>query len=625
MKNVELTRQLLRQVQKPAQYLGGEWNMVEKGERGPNGQPLIHFAFCFPDIYEVGMSNLALRIIYGLLNAQEDVYCERVFCPMEDMRVYMRQSHLPPFSVESQRSLAAFDIVGFTLQYELSYSTVLDMLALAGIPLWQKDRTDQDPLLVAGGPCVYNSEPVADFFDVIMIGEGEEVLLEFMDLYRRSRAQGWTRKHLLQEASQIPGIYVPSLYQPEYDEKGHFLRLQPLTDQVPARIQKRLIKNLDQVFTPLDVLVPNIEIVHDRIFLELYRGCASGCRFCQAGMIYRPVRERTLDTLLAQADYMLAHSGYEEIGLLSLSTGDYSHLDALCQEILDRHGEDHVNLSLPSLRLDSVSMDLLDQVATNRKSGLTFAPEAGSQTARDRINKNILEADLMETAEYAFDLGWERLKLYFMLGLPGETDEDVEGIADLCYKLLEIWSDVCRRKQKRRRLHITVSTAIFIPKPWTPFQWEGQISLEGMDHKVKILQEKLRHPAISYQWHGYESSRIEAALAKGDRRMAQVLYKVHKDGAWLEGERQHFSYERWTQAMAQVGLDLDQLVSASIPEQAVLPWDFIDPGVEKAYLLRERHRALEAQTTKSCRKACNLCGVQQFATGICREVRTQHG
>lgn len=625
MQSIELTRQVLRQVEKPAQYLGGEWNMVEKGDYGPDGQSLIHFAFCFPDIYAVGMSNLALRIIYSLLNAQEDVYCERVFCPMEDMRDLMRESQIPPFSVETQRPLAAFDIVGFTLQYELSYSTVLDMLAQSGIPLWQKDRTDQDPLVVAGGPCVYNAEPVADFFDLIMIGEGEEVLLELLALYREARTQAWDRKRLLLEASQIPGIYVPSLYQAHYTEEGHFLKLEPLNPEVPARITKRIIKNLDQVFAPLDVLVPNIEIVHDRIFLELYRGCASGCRFCQAGMIYRPVRERSLETLLAQTDYMLTHSGYEEIGLLSLSTGDYSQLSELCQSILDRHQADHVNLSLPSLRLDSVSMDLLNQVATNRKSGLTFAPEAGSQVARDRINKNILESDLLETAEYAFELGWERLKLYFMLGLPGETDEDVAGIADLCYKLLDIWADLCRRKKKRRRLHITVSTAIFIPKPWTPFQWEGQISLEEMDHKVKLLQEKLRHPAISYQWHGYESSRIEAALAKGDRRMAQVLYQVHQAGAWLEGERQYFSYSRWLQAFDQVGLDLDQLVSQAIPEEADLPWDFIDPSVHKSYLLRERHRALEALTTKSCRKACNLCGAQDFATGICRQVRTARG
>ncbi|MDO5033223.1 MAG: TIGR03960 family B12-binding radical SAM protein [Eubacteriales bacterium] len=624
MEKVELSRQVLRQVEKPAQYLGGEWNMVEKADLDAQGQPRIHFAFCFPDIYEVGMSNLALRIIYGLLNAQDDVYCERVFSPMADMRDHMRQAQLPPFSVETQRPLGAFDIVGFTLQYELSYSTILDMLAQAGIPLWQKERTDQDPLVVAGGPCVYNPEPVADFFDLIMIGEGEEILLELLDLYRQARSESWNRKRLLLEASQIPGMYVPSLYQAHYDDQGNFASLEALNHQAPARIQKRIIKNMDQVFTPLDVLVPNIEIVHDRIFLELYRGCASGCRFCQAGMIYRPVRERSLANLLAQSEYMLAHSGYEEIGLLSLSTGDYSHLDQLCQEILARHGEDHVNLSLPSLRLDSVSMDLLDQVSTNRKSGLTFAPEAGSQAARDRINKNILKSDLLETARYAFELGWERLKLYFMLGLPGESDEDVEGIADLCYELLDIWADFCRRKQKKRRLKITVSTAIFIPKPWTPFQWEGQISLEQMDHKVKILQEKLRHPAITYQWHGYESSRIEAALAKGDRRMAQVLYLVHQAGAWLEGERQFFSYERWLQAFDQVGLDLDALVSHEIPAGQALAWDFIDPGVHKAYLLRERQRALEGETTPSCRQTCNLCGAQQFGTGICREVRVRH-
>lgn len=593
--------------------------MVRKEDKDSSGKERIHFGFCFPDVYEVGMSNLALRIIYALLNEEEDVYCERIFSPAADMRKIMMNNQIPPFSLETRRKMKDFEILGFTLQYELSYLTVLDMLNMADIPVWQCERGEEDPLIIAGGPCVFNPEPVADFFDLFMIGEGEELLLELMDLYREYRKQKYSKKVFLQKAACLEGIYVPSLYQPVYTENGHFLSLKPLTPNVPAKVRKRIIKDMDGVYTPLNVLVPNTEIVHDRVFLELYRGCGSGCRFCQAGMIYRPVREKSLETLVAQAEKMMETSGYEEIGLLSLSSGDYSEIEKLCDILLAKYEDEHINLSLPSLRLDSVSMDLLDRASRTRKTGLTFAPEAGTQEARDRINKNILRSDLLQTACYAFEKGFERIKLYFMLGLPGERDEDIEGIARLCYELIDLWQDYARRSGKKRKFQITVSTSFFIPKPWTAFQWSGQISREEMHRRQRLLAGKLRSRMITYQWHGFESSEIEACLAKGDRRMAAIIYDVHKQGGWLEGESKEFSYERWTDAFSRAGFAHDEFIQSEIPLEAPLPWSFIDTGIEESFLKREYERAKQGLLSPNCRDACFACGASGFASGVCVE------
>ena len=610
-------RRVLRRVEKPSRYVGGEWNSCYKEDLIENGKERIHFAFCFPDIYEVGMSNLALRIIYALLNEEEDIYCERVFAPAEDMSQIMDEESLPICSVETGRVLKEFDLVGVTLQYEMSYPTVLDLLDRGGIPLYSIERGESDPFVCAGGPVVYNSEPVADFFDFIMIGEGEELLLEVMEAYRSWKASGEPRKGYLNRLARIEGVYVPSLYQVFYDEQGGFEKIEPLPGtNAPKTILKRIVKDLDKAFVPRKVLVPNMEIVHDRVFLELFRGCANGCRFCQAGMIYRPVRERSADTLLEQAEEMLKNSGYEEIGLLSLSTGDYSELEKLSYQLVESCEEKHVNLSLPSLRLDSVSMELLDKVSRTRKSGLTFAPEAGSQTMRDRINKNIQEENLLKTARMAFEMGWDRLKLYFILGLPGEKDEDVLGIAELCQKLFRVREEVVGQ-DRRRRLQITVSTSFFIPKPWTPFQWQAQISKEEMKRKRDLLANALRDRRITYDWHDFEESEVETILARGDRRLSKVIEAVYRAGGRMESERHGFSYERWTKAMAEAGLSIDDYVTRELDEGKPLPWNFIDCGVKKEFLIRERNRAKDGKVSPACTQACSTCGVMRFEAGIC--------
>lgn len=616
MSFVEIPRRILRTVEKPARYLGGEWNSARKEDLDQNGKERIHFAFCFPDSYEVGMSNLALRILYALLNREEDLFCERVFMPAGDMLKEMEAHNIPLFSVETGRSLEAFDLIGFTLQYEMSYPTVLAMLAQGKVPLFQKDRGEQDPFVVAGGPVVFNAEPVADFFDLMMIGEGEEVLPELIEVYRRWRESGAKREEFLRLASELEGVYVPSYYEPEYGKDGRFLALRPQRPGLPQRIRKRVIRDLNRCFVPVDVMVPNLEIVHDRVFLELYRGCANGCRFCQAGMIYRPVRERSSDTLFAQAETMIKTSGYEEIGLLSLSSGDYSELTGLIDRLLPYCEENHINFSLPSLRLDSVSMELLDKISRTRKAGLTFAPEAGSQNMRDRINKNILEQDLLDAAAMAFELGWDRLKLYFMLGLPDETDEDILGIADLCRKLLALRQELTKGT-KRRKVMITVSTSFFIPKPWTPFQWEAQISREEMERRQLLLANALRDSRISYQWHDFDTSEIEALLARGDRRLSAVLYDVWLHGGRMESERHGFSYQRWMDALRRCGIDMDFYVSRERARDEIFPWDMIDPGVKKDFLLREKERAAMTVTTADCRSGCQACGALCFQAGIC--------
>jgi radical SAM family uncharacterized protein len=621
MNTVNLPRHLLRQVSKPARYVGGEWNSVcKKLPDSPDGdvRPFVRFAFCFPDIYEIGMSNLALRILYDRLNKRNDIWCERVFYPAIDMVDKMRELELPLFALESKSPINDFDLVGFTLQYEMCYTTVLDMLDLGNIPQLTSERGENDPFVIAGGPVVYNIEPMADFFDIVLIGEGEELLPELIDCYQDWKLSGADRNEFLYKAAAIEGVYVPSLYNVSYKHDGTIEAVFPVDEAVPQRVLKRIELDLDKTDFPVDSIVPNMEIIHDRIFLELFRGCTRGCRFCQAGMIYRPVRERSADKLLEQAIEMEAKTGYDEIGMLSLSTSDYSQLGCLTDSLLEVMTPNHTSLSLPSLRLDSFNLGLMEKASRTRKGGLTFAPEAGSQRLRDVINKNIAEEDLLSAMKLAFAGGWSGAKLYFMLGLPTETLEDVAGIAELTAKIEQIHREL-PREQRPRRLELTVSTAFFIPKPFTPFQWVPQMSQEKLHEHQRHLRSLIRSRNVKYQWHEFGTSWIEAVLARGDRRLGQVLRLVWSRGARLEAWDEHFDLERWLTAIEDCGLSIDFYTSRERKYEEILPWDHIDCGVNKEFLWQEYQRAQSGETTPACHEACMTCGASCFGGGICYE------
>lgn len=608
-------RGILRQIEKPARYLGGEWNQIDKSTH-PDQDELINFAFCFPDIYEIGMSNLALRIIYHQINQREDAWCERVFAPAPDFRARLKDCGQPLFSLESGRSLKDFDILGITLQYELAYSAVLDLLDLGGVPLRSCERGEDDPFVWGGGPVVVNVEPVAEFFDLFVLGEGENIISSLLDLYQEWRQDpGLKKQDFLLRAAQIPGIYVPAFYDVSYLADGTIESIKPNHSGIPAVIRKQIIDDLDDAQFPERQIVPNIEIVHDRMYLELFRGCPRGCRFCQAGMIYRPVRERSVPELTWLAKTLYDETGYAEIGLLSLSSSDYSEIDLLTDELVADLQPKNVNISLPSLRLDSFDFSLMEKISATRKAGLTFAPEAGTQRLRDVINKNISEEDLLAAAEIAFRGGWNRLKLYFMLGLPTESEEDVKGIADLTFKLLEIHSEISR-EEKLRRPQITVSTAIFIPKAFTPFQWVAQIDSEQMAERQILLASLLKSKIISYQWHGFDSSVIEAVLARGDRRLGEVLYKVWQSGGYRESWREGFKFERWQEAFDSQGLEMS-FYTGERHKEDILPWDHIDVGVSKEYLWEEYEKALRGEITPECRDECGLCGAETYGCGVC--------
>ena len=605
---------ILPKVQKPARYTGGEYNAVVK-ERS---QVEVRYALCFPDTYEIGMSNLGCRILYGVMNERPDVWCERCFAPWGDMEEQLRREGLLLYGLESGDPIADFDIIGFSLGYEMAYTNVLNILDLAGLPLRGKDRTDLSPLVVAGGTCCYNPEPLAPFIDLFILGEGEEVTLEYIDLYRQAREEGWSKEEFLREAARIEGVYVPSFYEPVYREDGTLKAVEVKEGSgAPEGVRKRIVEDFEQSYFPLKTIVPSTEIVHDRVFLELFRGCIRGCRFCQAGYIYRPVRSRSARTLAQYGKAACEDSGYQEMTLSSLSSTDYPQLVELCDDLLDYCAPRDIGLSLPSLRADAFSMGLMERLQKVRRSGLTFAPEAGTQRLRDAINKNLREEDLLQSVRTAFAGGWNGVKLYFMLGLPTETDEDVLGIADLARKVYFTWRE--HASNKARGVRITVSTSWFVPKPHTAFQWEAQITAEEYQRRVNLLRDALkRDKSITYNWHDPQTSYVEAVLSRGDRRLADVIEWVWAHGGKRDSWTEYFDYQRWLDGLSACGLDGDFYAHRERPRDEVFPWCRIEPPAHTGFLWEEREKCYRGETTPDCRTKCSGCGANGFlAGGVC--------
>ncbi len=600
---------ILKAVSKPGRYAGGEYGQILKNKSAVKAR----FAFCFPDTYEIGMSNLGVRLLYGALNRHDDIWCERVYTPWVDMQEEMKKYKLPLTALESGDPLGAFDFVAFTLQYEMCYTNVLNMLDLAEIPLRSKDRAEDAPLVIGGGPCAYNPEPIADFFDLFNIGEGEDMLPAIVRLYIRMKEDGsYTREGFLHEAARtIPGVYVPSLYEVSYNADGTIREYRPIYDDIPKQVQKQIIGDLDKVYFPDKLVMPYTETVHDRIMLEVYRGCIRGCRFCQAGMIYRPVREKSPDVLNAQAKKLYDSTGYEEISLSSLSISDYTELEPLCDKLLSWTDENMVSLSLPSLRVDNFNQDLMKRIETVRSSSLTFAPEAGTQRLRDVINKNVREEDVLRAVKVAFDAKKNAVKLYFMNGLPTETLADLDGIADLADKVAEAYYQNPNRN-KQRQVQVTISVSCFIPKPFTAFQWEAQDTMEMLAEKQEYLKTKITNRHVRYQHHDAKVSRIEAVLARGDRKLADVLELACKKGFRFDAWDEYFDYDKWIEVFAESGIDPAFYANRAFGLDEVLPWDIIDCGVTKEFFLRERKKAYEAATTPNCREQCSGCGANRL-------------
>ncbi len=603
--NHEKISGILKSVSKPARYTGGEFGQIIKNKADVS----VRFAFCFPDTYEIGMSNLGVRILYEALNRVPDVWCERVYAPWLDMDEKMREYGIPLTAHESGDELDCFDIVAFTLQYELCYTTALHMLKLGGIPLLSSDRGEECPIILGGGPCAYNAEPLADFFDIFSIGEGEEALPELCALYKRMKKDGsYTRAAFLREASHIEGFYVPSLYDVTYGEDGKIQSFSPKYEDVPAKVKKRIIRDLDEAVYPEKLVMPYIETVHDRIVLEVNRGCIRGCRFCQAGMVYRPIREKSPEKLCHLAKCLYENTGYDEISLISLSISDYSRVGELTDGLLSWTDDEHVSLSLPSLRIDSFSEELMQKISSVRTGGITFAPEAGTQRLRDVINKNVTEEDLMHAVGIAFKNGKNNVKLYFMNGLPTETKEDVCGIADLASKVVGRFYKTPERN-KARPVSVTVSVSCFIPKPFTPFQWEAQDSLESLMEKQALLCECLPdRKKIRYHWHDAKVSRIEAVFARGDRRLGKALLLAANENMMFDAWDECFDYDKWLSVFARVGIDPAFYANRTFDVEEILPWDVIDIGVTKAFLKKEREKAYAEKTTPACSEHCGGCG-----------------
>ena len=597
----DLLQRILPTVQKPARYTGGEFNEIQKDLKDVR----VRVAFCFPDTYEIGMSNLGMRILYGVMNEMDGVWCERVFAPWGDMQKAMEMHQLPLWALESQDPVKDFDMIAFTIGYEMCYANILNMLRLSGVPLHSKDRDGLKNIVFAGGVCAYNPEPLADFIDFFSLGEGEEITVEIVSLYDKAKSENWSKDTFLREVAKISGVYVPSFYRHEYNEDGTLSAIVPL-EGAPEVCVKRIVEDLDNAYWPTKMIVPSTEIVHDRANLEVFRGCIRGCRFCQAGFSCRPVRKKSADVLYRHAVETLENSGHNEITLSSLSTSDYRELKELTDQMIPYCAGSHVNLSVPSLRADNFSRELMQKLQTVRKSGLTFAPEAGTQRLRDVINKNLTEEEILTTCMNAFSGGWNNVKLYFMLGLPTETDEDVLGIAELVYKVIQCWKEHAVNKKRGLRVH--VATAYFVPKPHTPFQWEQQITPEEYLRRCRLLKSHFYSKSIEYDYHGPDLSRLEAVFARGDRRLGAVIEQAMINGAKLDGWDEYFNYSYWFDAFNTCGVDPDFYTVRGYGEEEILPWDTIDVGVRKQFLLRERHRAYDATITPDCREGCAGCG-----------------
>lgn len=600
---------ILRAVQKPGRYCGGEYGQTLKDKEKVKAR----FAFCFPDSYEIGMSNLGIRILYGVLNREDDIWCERAYAPWPDMEEMMIKYNVPLTAQESGDPIADFDIIGFTLQYEMCYTNVLNMIKLAGLPIYAKDRTDDMPIIIGGGPCSYNAEPIADFFDCFSIGEGEEALVEFTKLYIKMKEDGtYTRKAFLHEAAKtVGGIYVPSLYDVTYNEDGTIKVYTPIYDDIPSKITKRIMPDMDKAYLPDKLVMPYIETVQDRIMLEVYRGCIRGCRFCQAGIVYRPVREKTPEVLCRQAKCLYESTGYDEISLSSLSISDYTQIEKLTTDLLGWTDEKNVSLSLPSLRADSFTKELMDKIATVRSSSLTFAPEAGTQRLRDVINKNVFEDDLKRAVNVAFDAGKTQVKLYFMNGLPTETSEDLEGIANLAKTVVEeYYKNPNRRKGKSPQ--VTISVACFVPKPFTPFQWEPQDTMDMLEEKNEYIKDCVTDRKVRYTHHDPRTSHIEAVLARGDRRLGKALEIALDEGFRFDAWEEYFDYDKWISVIEKAGLDPAFYANRRREDDEIFPWDIIDCGVTKEFLMRERNNAYAGKTTPNCREKCSACGANKL-------------
>lgn len=611
MRNRSIDKILLS-VEKPARYIGNEYNAVHKNLASVE----VRFAFAFPDVYDIGMSHLGIRILYDILNKRDDTFCERVFAPWVDMEQQMRRHEIPLFALESGDNIADFDMLGFTLQYEMSYTNVLNMLDLAGIPIWSKERTNRHPFVLAGGPCAYNPEPLADIIDFFLIGDGEEAINEIVDCYKTWKYSGDTdRQNFLKHVASIEGVYVPSLYEVSYNGDGTINAITPKIDSPPHIIRKRVVTNLSSAAYPERPIVPYIDIVHDRAVLEIFRGCTRGCRFCQAGMVYRPIRERSADRLVELADKLVRATGYSEMSLSSLSTGDYSQLEQLVKILLEKFQEEKVALSLPSLRLDSIDKSLLERIQSVKKTGLTFAPEAATQRLRDVINKGITDDDILRTVEYAFQQGWQSVKLYFMIGLPTETDDDLYGIAEMARRILDVYYSI-PKDQRGRHIDITVSTSSFVPKPFTPFQWDPQDKIDRLSYKQHLLQQQLRMKHVTYHWSDNRLSFMEAVFARGDRRLGRVLAAALANGCRFDAWTDYFNYDGWLKAFEQCSINPEFYAGRVRSYDEVLPWDHINAGVSKDFLIRERERALKGKTTFDCRRACIKCGIERWE-GVC--------
>ncbi len=620
MRKLALSDEILMQVDKAARYIGGEVNSVMKDKNKVD----IRFAMCFPDVYEIGMSNLGMMILYNMFNEREDVWCERVFSPWMDLDKIMREEHIPLFALESQEPVKEFDFLGITLGYEMCYTNVLQILDLSHISLLAKDRKEDDPIVIGGGACAYNPEPIAEFFDMFYIGEGETVYDALFDVYKATKAAGGSRKDFLFAASKIPGIYVPSLYNVSYKEDGTIASFTPVKEGIPEKVCKQLITDITKDYRAIKApVVPFIKATQDRVTLEIQRGCIRGCRFCQAGMIYRPTRERDVEELKASAREMLQNTGHEEISLSSLSSSDYSELKELVNFLIEEFHGNAVNISLPSLRIDAFALDVMSKVQDVKKSSLTFAPEAGSQRLRNVINKGLTEEMILHGAGEAFKGGWNQVKLYFMLGLPTETEEDMKGIAHLAQKIAETYYEEVPKEQRKGKVQVNVSTSFFVPKPFTPFQWAGMYREEDFVEKAKVVKSEIRaqvnQRSIRYSWHEPDVTLLEGFLARGDRRCAQVILKAYEKGAIYDAWSESFDYNIWKEAFAETNTDIDFYTLRERSTDEILPWDFIDAGVTKKFLIHEWEQAKKETVTPNCRQKCSGCGAMRYGGGVCYE------